>query len=138
MPTRTAGHQFHPWKMPRKGRIPSEPGMAAHRQQTVEQGEQRQQQEQQDPELGKPVRSVASCRTPWAAGSPPRPSSTPLQHEGEPVEKPLLQLGAAATTPFWCLPSRATRRTSGMRCSTRCSTMAVSTMNPRGDHQGPS
>ncbi|MNN21374.1 hypothetical protein D3C81_1346920 [compost metagenome] len=67
--------------------------MAAHRQQAIEQGEQGEQQEQQDPELGQHLDQLQAV---GCLGQPDfrlTEQHGPLQHQGEPVEQALLQLG---------------------------------------------
>ena len=67
--------------------------MPAQGEQAVEQGEQGQQQEQQDPELGQQLDKRQAL---GRFGQPDlrlTEQHGPLEHEGEPVEEALLQLG---------------------------------------------
>ncbi|MNE58850.1 hypothetical protein D3C80_1539080 [compost metagenome] len=66
--------------------------MTAHRQQAVEQGEQGEQQEQQDPELGQHLDQLQAVGCPGQPDLGLAEQHRPLQHQGEPIEEPLLQL----------------------------------------------
>ena len=91
MPTRMLGHQFHPWKMPRRADPPSR----AYRLRRAgsRAGRTGQQQEQQDPELGQQLDKRQAL---GRFGQPDlrlTEQHGALEHEGEPVKEALLQLG---------------------------------------------